>query len=766
QVEGELVRIWQEVLGHERIGINDNFFELGGHSLKATQVISRLYKDLDLKVELGLMFIHPTIKELGEYLIQEKKQLYKSIKLIEDQDHYVDNTEAFDLLAKATKNGISISISNNDKLEINFHANKKLDDEIVQKLKENNNKVVGYLKNSINEKNRNIQLDNSLIHNDIIYFKVNPVQHYWVNDEVDKYYKETNKRHGICNIKYKLNGPVDTNILKKTIRCLAKRHESLRATFHKIKGEYYMKVEDAESPYYDLDCRNINEFSNDKSEMIKFLNFDKYTFDFTKALFLSRLVNCSNDEYLISINIHHIIFDTWSEEILMRDFLKIYKAFTNNDILPKESELKYQLKDFLSHTNSYNKINHDTHKKYWNSLNKSLPPELFIPGAKPVRKKNGERAHASTNFIISNNLLEKLAFLSKKYSASFFVLLQAAFKAFLFKATGQNDIVIGTYVFGRDYRGSEEQIGGYAKTVLIRTILDNNDSYSRIVHKVKRSNQDMQNYKAYPLMDALKDILLPGRNLESFWKINIQYTDLNRPYLKKAIDEDDQLNDINLEFTRIQENVKPPVGVEMQLYFAYLDNRILLDVEYCSDTYTKELINKLFADYFQYIQDIPMDDGANNKNTLIDNFVKLKNSTTEYLEAFNNATLQVEIKSQFENHGEIRRTSVLYIASPKIPSLYCLSYINRDCLTRTEYQLLTQTNTPIGKIFNKNNSTGISKKSITITEICDENISKILNVKSTLLFKKEYEFWVDNLKIGNIIEFFNAESLSHRSFFD
>ena len=35
-------KVWEEVLGEERVGIHDDFFELGGHSLLATQVISRV----------------------------------------------------------------------------------------------------------------------------------------------------------------------------------------------------------------------------------------------------------------------------------------------------------------------------------------------------------------------------------------------------------------------------------------------------------------------------------------------------------------------------------------------------------------------------------------------------------------------------------------------------------------------------------------------------------------------------------------------------
>ena len=63
-----LVAIWQEVLGLEQVGIHDNFFELGGHSLVATQVISRMRKQLQLDVTFLTFFQFPTIAGVADAL--------------------------------------------------------------------------------------------------------------------------------------------------------------------------------------------------------------------------------------------------------------------------------------------------------------------------------------------------------------------------------------------------------------------------------------------------------------------------------------------------------------------------------------------------------------------------------------------------------------------------------------------------------------------------------------------------------------------------
>uniref|UniRef100_UPI00248FE661 phosphopantetheine-binding protein n=1 Tax=Aquimarina algiphila TaxID=2047982 RepID=UPI00248FE661 len=64
----QLVEIWQEVLGIEKIGIHDDFFELGGHSLSAIKLSFAIKKACEVKIEMNTIFKYSTIELQSQYI--------------------------------------------------------------------------------------------------------------------------------------------------------------------------------------------------------------------------------------------------------------------------------------------------------------------------------------------------------------------------------------------------------------------------------------------------------------------------------------------------------------------------------------------------------------------------------------------------------------------------------------------------------------------------------------------------------------------------
>ena len=85
ETEKILVKIWEDVLEKEKVGIRDNFFELGGHSIKAMKAISKINQELKIELNPKLIFNSITIEEIAQELDK-----ILAIRKIESQEELND----------------------------------------------------------------------------------------------------------------------------------------------------------------------------------------------------------------------------------------------------------------------------------------------------------------------------------------------------------------------------------------------------------------------------------------------------------------------------------------------------------------------------------------------------------------------------------------------------------------------------------------------------------------------------------------------------
>lgn len=91
--EARIVTLWSEVLGVETIGIHDNFFALGGHSLKATKLMYRFQRDLNVNIQLLDIFHAPTVAGLAQLIAERGRSPYTRIQPLEAEEPIPVNLE-------------------------------------------------------------------------------------------------------------------------------------------------------------------------------------------------------------------------------------------------------------------------------------------------------------------------------------------------------------------------------------------------------------------------------------------------------------------------------------------------------------------------------------------------------------------------------------------------------------------------------------------------------------------------------------------------
>ncbi|MCP4215030.1 MAG: amino acid adenylation domain-containing protein, partial [bacterium] len=121
ETEIRLAKIWADLLGMEKTGIDDDFFEVGGDSLKAMSLITRIYKEFDYKIPLARIFQASSIRDIA-LLLQEEIQkgvradddaIYSAVGPVEKREYYPMSTvqTRFFLLSKMENIGTAYNIN-------------------------------------------------------------------------------------------------------------------------------------------------------------------------------------------------------------------------------------------------------------------------------------------------------------------------------------------------------------------------------------------------------------------------------------------------------------------------------------------------------------------------------------------------------------------------------------------------------------------------------------------------------------------------------
>ena len=71
ELELQLTKIWEKVLGIKNVGIKNNFFDLGGHSLLAVRLFAQIHKIFGKDLPLATIFQAPTVEQLASVLRQK-----------------------------------------------------------------------------------------------------------------------------------------------------------------------------------------------------------------------------------------------------------------------------------------------------------------------------------------------------------------------------------------------------------------------------------------------------------------------------------------------------------------------------------------------------------------------------------------------------------------------------------------------------------------------------------------------------------------------
>ena len=204
----------------------------------------------------------------------------------------------------------------------------------------------------------------------------------------------------------------------------------------------------------------------------------------------------AEDDYLLSLVMHHIISDGWSLDVLCRDLATFYSAAIHgHDPLSQISPLPIQYRDFaIWQKRDEQTAEHQKQLQYWKKqLADSHPAELLCDKPRPA-VLSGEAG--AIEVTIEGPLYQSLQQFCRTHQVTPFVVLLAAFRATHYRLTGVEDATIGTPIANRNRQELEDLVGFFVNTQCMRVTIEN-ETFEGLVQQVRSTaaaafaNQDI-----------------------------------------------------------------------------------------------------------------------------------------------------------------------------------------------------------------------------------------------------------------------------------
>ncbi|MCP4147689.1 MAG: amino acid adenylation domain-containing protein, partial [bacterium] len=374
----------------------------------------------------------------------------------------------------------------------------------------------------------------------------------------------------------RIEGDLSITRFEGVFQTLIRRHESLRTSFHFIEGEPVQQVHEAESV----------EFAVKHSGETGHSGFLR-PFDLTRAPLLRvELVTQEENSHIFRFDMHHIISDGVSMELLVKEFSAIYAR-------QELESLTLQYKDYAAWQNRFMESEGmQKQKEYWQEKFSTSIPVLSMPTDYPrpaIQNFEGE----TIPFEIDEEITAQLYRVAGEHGATLYMVLLALFNVLLARYSGQEDIIVGSPSAGRRDTDLENIIGMFVNTLAKRNAPAAAKPFQDFLKEVKQNsleafeNQDYQFDDLLEHLDIQRDL---GRNPlfdTMFILQNLEESQL-------------EIEGLTFEPYELENNVSK---FDLTLQVNEEESKLSGHLEYCVKLFKRETIKRLTGHFMNLLKE-------------------------------------------------------------------------------------------------------------------------------------------------------------------
>ncbi|OUL18939.1 AMP-dependent synthetase [Nostoc sp. T09] len=306
-----------------------------------------------------------------------------------------------------------------------------------------------------------------------------------------------------------LTGKLDVAILEQSLNEVVQRHEALRTSFLSMEGRPVQVIE----PNLKLPLSVVELPEANREMALRFAtDLAQQPFNLTQApLLRSQLLRLAQQEHILILCMHHIISDGWSIGILLRELAEIYEAFSKGlpsplpELAIQYADFAYWQRQWLQGQVFHNQLN------YWKQQLSGNISVLQLPTDRPrpaIQTFTGKKQF----FTFPKKLSAAVNEFNQREGATQFMTLIAVFKSLLYCYTKQQDILVGSPIIGRTRTETQDLIGFFINTLVLRTDLSGNPSFRELLARVRQVALKAFAHPDVPF-EKLVEELQPERNL-------------------------------------------------------------------------------------------------------------------------------------------------------------------------------------------------------------------------------------------------------------
>jgi amino acid adenylation domain-containing protein len=386
----------------------------------------------------------------------------------------------------------------------------------------------------------------------------------------------------------RLSGQLDVRALERSLDIIVRRHESLRTQFAAVDGRPIQIV----IPHVDLslpvtDLNHVPAAEHEQTVLRLAAEEALVSFDLTSApLMRVGLLRFDKSEHVLLLTLHHIISDGWSMGVMIREIVTLYSALVRGTN-PRLPELPIQYKDYtLWQRDWLTGQVLEEQLEYWKKQLGGDLPALTLPTDHP-RQAVQSHSGAFEARLLPQELSTRLQGLSQVEGVTLFVMLLAAFKALLYRYSGQEDIVVGVPVANRARPELEDLIGFFANTLVMRTNLSGDPAFRELLARVREVSFDAYAHQDIPFEKVVEE-LQPARHVSYTPLFQVMFVLQNAPMPAVEIAE------LNLSPINVGSGT---AKFDLMLFIDDRPDRLNASVEYRTDLFEASTVRRLLSHY-------------------------------------------------------------------------------------------------------------------------------------------------------------------------